>query len=76
MGEYQDIHTYNRSKTANYTHKVYSFVRWSDSEKLIIVSNFDQENGQDFSLEIPENVISKWELEDGNYAVKDVTESQ
>jgi len=72
MGGYQDIHAYNRSNTEHYNHKVYSFVRWSDEEKLVIISNFDQENGQVFKLRIPKEVISKWKLSDGIYGTKEV----
>ncbi|MBL4746118.1 MAG: alpha-amylase [Flavobacteriaceae bacterium] len=72
MGEYRDIHDYNRSKTADYGSRVYSFVRWSATEKLIVVSNFDQLKGQTFTLRIPADVIVAWGLSDGVYAVKDV----
>src|SRR5690606_27563346 len=41
VGKYQDLHLFNRKNTERYNDKVLSFVRWSDSEKLIIVSNFD-----------------------------------
>ena len=44
MGEYYDIHLYNQQHTEWYNDKVLSFVRWSDDEKLIIVSNFNDEN--------------------------------
>ncbi|WP_406682696.1 alpha-amylase family protein [Seonamhaeicola sp. MEBiC1930] len=71
-GEYQDIHLYNREKTPNYSDKVLSFVRWSDEEKLIVVSNFDDVNTQSFNLKIPKNVIETWELETGNYEAIDM----
>jgi len=68
---YQDIHLYNRANTEAYNDKVLSFVRWSDSEKLIIVSNFDPENEQNFSLKIPKDIIQKWQIKDGRYKVED-----
>lgn len=71
MGNYQEIHSFNRYKTENYNHRVYSFVRWSEDEKLIIVSNFDTNDSYEFELKIPENVISSWKLDDGNYTFKD-----
>lgn len=63
MGNYQDIHLFNRKNTDNYTDKVLSFVRWKDSEKLMIVSNFDTENGYEFNLKLPSEVIKIWNLE-------------
>ncbi|WP_158846644.1 alpha-amylase family glycosyl hydrolase [Algibacter sp. L1A34] len=71
MGDYADIHQYNREHTENYTDKLFSFVRYSDSEKVIVVSNFDSENRFDFHLKIPENIIKSWQLSDGEYELED-----
>lgn len=71
MGEYQDIHQYNRENTLNYNSKVLSFTRWSENEKLIIVSNFDAIGNQRFQLKIPTYIIKKWNLKDGEYQLKD-----
>ena len=70
-GNYQDIHLFNRKNTDNYNDKVLSFIRWSADEKLIIVSNFDANNSQEFQLKIPQDIIKVWDLVDGNYKVKD-----
>ena len=67
MGEYQEIHFYNREHTENYDHRVLSFVRWSQNEKLVIVSNFDVEKQYDLELKIPEDVVQKWKMGDGDY---------
>lgn len=71
VGNYQDIHVFNRKNTKNYTDKVLSFVRWSDDEQLIIISNFDDKKSHEFELKIPENIISRWKLSDGNYKTVD-----
>ncbi|WP_420851550.1 alpha-amylase family glycosyl hydrolase [Psychroserpens algicola] len=70
-GNYQDIHHYNRENTPNYDDKVLSFVRWSDKEHLIIMSNFDAENGRDFELKIPEGITETWELNNQSYELSD-----
>ena len=70
-GEYEDIHAHNRYNTEWYNDKVYSFVRWSKEEKLIIVSNFDAQDKFGFELQIPNDIIQKWNLEDGNYKATD-----
>ena len=72
MGEYQDIHFYNKEHTEWYNHHVLSYVRWSKEERLIVISNFDANDRFGFELKIPEDVIQKWELSDGNYQIKDV----
>lgn len=71
MGEYQDIHQYNRENTANYNAKTLSFVRYSEDEKLIIISNFDSQDSQNFVLEIPQSIIQKWNLKDGSHQLED-----
>ena len=71
MGEYHDLHTYNRENTEGYNYKVLSFARWSAQEKLVIVSNFDAENSCEFELKIPEALIAKWNIPDGSYQMKD-----
>ncbi|MFL1013115.1 alpha-amylase family glycosyl hydrolase [Flavisericum labens] len=71
MGEYRDIHLYNRKNTDNYTDKVLSFVRWNEDEKLIIVSNFDDEGIQEFNLKVPKAIVEAWGLSNGAYSIKD-----
>src|SRR5680860_5104 len=71
-GEYQDIHFYNRDHTLWYNYHVLSYVRWSDNEKLIVVSNFDANDRFGFELKLPENIVQKWKLSEGNHQLKDV----
>ena len=71
MGNYKDIHYYNREHTENYNHRVLSYARWSAKEKLVIVSNFDANDTYGFELKIPEDLISMWLLKDGVYRMRD-----
>jgi glycosidase len=71
MGEYQDLHLYNRKNTDNYSSKILSFSRFSESEKLIIISNFDADKAHQFELKIPSEIIKKWHLNDGTFLVRD-----
>jgi len=71
MGKYAEIHHYNRENLENYTRKIFSFVRWSENEKLIITANFDDLVNYDLDLQIPSEIINQWELEDGTYTVTD-----
>lgn len=71
MGEYFDIHYYNREHTDNYNHRVLSFVRWSANEKLIIASNFNAEEQYTFELKIPQEIIQKWNLKNETYECLD-----
>ena len=71
MGHYFDIHKFNRAHTENYNYRVFSFVRWSNDEKLLIISNFDADKNYAFDLKIPESLISDWGLADGDYHLRD-----
>ena len=71
MGNYQEIHFYNKDQNPNYDHRIFSFSRWSDNEQLIIISNFDESKYYDLDLLIPGDLISKWQLENGAYNVED-----
>jgi glycosidase len=71
MGEYSEIHNFNRENTKDYDHKLFSFVRWSKREKLVIISNFDNEKSYNIALQIPADIVQVWKLEEGTYTLKD-----
>lgn len=71
MGEYRDIHFYNREHTEYYNYRVLSYVRWSEKEKLIVIANFDANDGFGFQLKVPSEIIEKWGLTSGSYPLKD-----
>jgi glycosidase len=76
MGEYQEIHSYNREHTENYYKTLYSFVRWNENEKLIVVANFDENINYKFKLQIPQDIIQKWSLNDGSYRLSQYLDRQ
>lgn len=71
MGHYRDIHYYNRDHTEYYNQRLLSYVRWSEGEKLIILSNFDAHAPYAFTLLIPPEVIREWHLQDGTYPLEE-----
>lgn len=71
MGQFQEIQTVNRERTAGYDPGIYSFVRWSDQQKLLVVTNFSWLTTSSFELIVPSDVISKWNLRDGSYTLTD-----
>jgi len=70
MGEYREIHLYNRKNTKGYTDRVFSFVRWNGKDRLIVLSNF-AEKGQQFKLELPKDVMEEWKLKTGKTEMTD-----
>ncbi|MDQ6529213.1 alpha-amylase family protein [Flavobacterium sp. LHD-85] len=71
MGSFEEIQTVNRQNNESYDVLLYSYARWSESQKLIVVANFSSEKTSEFDLKIPADVISKWNLKDGEYQMKE-----
>jgi hypothetical protein len=71
MGKYQEIHSLNRYATEGYYPEVYSYVRWSDTQKLFVIANFSAVHTSYFDLKIPADIIAAWKLKDGTYPIKD-----
>ncbi len=71
MGEYREIHFYNKEHTENYNHRVLSYVRWGKNQKLVVLSNFDNHETYTFQLKIPQEIIGEWKLKSGTYNLVD-----
>jgi glycosidase len=71
MGSFGEIQRINRASSTNYGKDVYSFVRYSADEKLIITSNISKSESSSFELIIPAAIISQWNLKDGSYNLVD-----
>ena len=71
MGSFQEIQSENRQNNVGYDELLYSYVRWSENQKLIIVANFSSEKTSEFELKIPADVIAKWYLKEGEYKLTD-----
>ena len=71
MGEVREIHSFNRRCTQWYNDRLYSYVRWKDDEKLIIVSNFDSGDTFGFELQLPPEIVELWKLANGTYKLTD-----
>ena len=69
-GEYEQLQTANKD-SKGYDADIFSFVRFSDNEKLLIVVNYSDSKSSYFDLKIPTSVILKMKLRDGNYIIKD-----
>jgi len=71
MGDFQEIQSANRNISSGYDIAIYSYVRWSNAQKLIIVTNFYWLATSNFELIIPTDIIKKWNLNDGEYTLTD-----
>ena len=70
-GEYREIHSHNRAHTEWYNDRVFSYVRWKGEDRLLIVCNFDANVTYGFDLRLPEEIVSAWGLQEGEYAMED-----
>ena len=70
-GKYREIHTHNRASTEGYGDKVFSFVRWAESEQVVVLSNFHDKDIQAFLLLLPADLIKTLKLKDGKYELID-----
>lgn len=71
QGDYREIHTYNRAHTPGYDNQLLSFVRWQENKRLIVISNFSDEKTHTVDLAVPVEVVSEWQLSDGEYPLID-----
>lgn len=71
MGNFQEIQSNNRNITPGYDIAIYSYVRWSETQKLIIIANFYWLSTSYFELRIPADIIQKWNLSDGEFDLVD-----
>ena len=46
---------------------MFSFVRWRDDERLVVISNFDARSSHDLEVRIPADIIAAWRLDDGRF---------
>lgn len=71
MGAYHEINTFNIENNPNYEQGLFSYVRYNHQEKLIIVCNFYQNTSVNHDIILPKELIQKWQLKDGAYALKE-----
>ncbi|MBB4803364.1 glycosidase [Flavobacterium nitrogenifigens] len=71
MGSFEEMQSVNRQNNEAYDALLYSYARWSESQKLIIIANFSSEKESEFDLKVPSTLISKWNLKDGSYVLVD-----
>ena len=71
MGDFLQIHDANLEAGLGYDFGLYSYVRWSEKEKLVIVTNFNQNTAVTCEVILPATVVKQMNLKDGSYILKD-----
>lgn len=71
MGQYAELHSANLAAASGYSEQQLAFARWSDEQKLVIVSHFNADAAVNFNLTLPADLIKRWQLSDGQYSLTD-----
>jgi glycosidase len=71
MGDYKEIHSFNRKNTEGYNDKVFSFVRWSSDERLIVICNFE-ESAKSLKLKLDRETVQALHLNNGNHNLVEI----
>ncbi|MCL1078697.1 alpha-amylase [Parashewanella spongiae] len=69
-GEWVNTHKVNKEQ-AGYSEDIYSYARFDDKQKLLVLANFSEQNSATFEYQIPSELIKTWQLTDGNYQFVD-----
>ena len=67
-----ELHSFNRSQIPAYTDKAYAFARWDQSQKLIVVTNFDEFQSVKTTLKLSPELLKAWKLEKGEREIKEL----
>lgn len=71
-GAFYDLHRHNAGLSPWVSwDKIYVFARYSDQDKILIISNFDREKNHDFRLSVYFDLINRWQLKPGRYHLID-----
>ena len=70
-GNYAEIHSYNRENTENYNHRIFSFLRWKEKDRVLVITNFDSKERYNFDLKIPSDLFETLRMKMGRYRMKD-----
>jgi len=71
MGDFESIHEANLEADLGYDFGLYSFVRWTEKEKLVIVTNFNQNTAVNCEVLLPAEIVKRMNLKDGKYKLKE-----
>ena len=71
MGQYAELHSANLAAGNGYSEQQLAFARWSDEQKLVVVSHFNADAAVSFNLTLPADLINRWQLSDGQYSLTD-----
>lgn len=70
-GTYKDLHHFNRQNSQGYNDKLFSFLRCSESQRLLVIASFDTQRTSSFEIMIPSELVRDMGLKFGSYSMSD-----
>jgi glycosidase len=71
-GEFYDLHRSNVVLNQGYDERLLSFARWQGEQRWLIVANVEARETRNFTLEIPAELITSWQLTDGAWQLRNL----
>jgi glycosidase len=71
-GNYMDLHRLNLDKSGGYGEKLFSFARWSEAARIVVLASFERKKATTVKLRLPEELIGEWQLKDGTYRLENI----
>lgn len=71
LGEAKELYSTNLEENPQLKN-VFSFARWENNSKVVVISNLSDVKINKTSFIIPNELIAKWKLQDGSYTFYDV----
>jgi glycosidase len=62
-GDFLELHSFNLNASDHYDESLFSFSRWDQKNKVIVISNFSPTKSYQFDFHLPQNLIEQWGLE-------------
>ena len=75
QGYFYDLYHHNRMFSPGFDDSIYAFLRFTDQQQLLIVTNFDPEHTYEFTLKIPQTAVDAMRLTEEQYQLKDIFQS-
>lgn len=72
MGEYMDLHAFNRSINPDYTDKAFAYARWDEDQRIIVVTNFHDSDSIKTTLRLSPELLQEWNLEKGEKEIQEL----
>ena len=75
QGHFYDLYHHNRMYSPGFDESIYPFLRFTDDERLLVVTNFDPEHTYEFTLKIPQTAIEAMNMTEEAYQLQDIFQS-